>query len=112
MNDIAGRDVVPVLNRQAQNFRDLAELLVGLAEDLDPTDAKAVAAAPRALAAVSLRQWIRAETRAEHPVDTASIERVVLVANGGIEATEITGGHRVARTRQRLRVERAPHAES
>jgi tRNA(Ile)-lysidine synthase len=112
LNDIAERDVVPVLARQAQNFRDLSELLEGLAEGLDPTDAKAVAAAPKAMAAVSLRQWLRAETRAEHPVDTASIERVVLVATGGIDATEINGGHRVARTRQRLRVERASPTES
>ncbi len=107
LNDIAGCDIVPVLTRQSSHLREAADLLSVLASNLDPTDAKALTAAPRPLAAVSLREWLRAETAAEHPVDAAAIDRVLRVARGETRATEVAGGHRVARRGQRLRVEPA-----
>ena len=43
MNQLAGRDLVPVLIRQADLLRDDSDLLDELAAALDPTDAKQLA---------------------------------------------------------------------
>ncbi len=103
LDAIAGRDVAAVLARQAPLLRDEAELLDALAAALDPTDARALAAAPVALARRAVRRWLTAGC--EHPPDAASVERVLAVARGDVRAAEVEGGRRVARTGQRLRLE-------
>ncbi|MEA2901755.1 MAG: tRNA(Ile)-lysidine synthase [Actinomycetota bacterium] len=100
---IAQRDVVAILARQAPLLRDEAELLDGLAAALDPTDARALAAAPVALARRAVRRWLGGGQ--EHPPDAAAVERVLVVARGQAKAAEVGGGRRVARTGQRLRLE-------
>ncbi len=65
IDDIAERDVVPILARQADLLRDEADLLDELAAGLDPTDAHALAAAPVALARRAIRRWLAGE----HPPD-------------------------------------------
>jgi tRNA(Ile)-lysidine synthase len=105
--DIAGRDVVPLLNRQSELAADLVDAVDQLAAGLDPTDAKAVAAAHPAVARWALRAWIRHETASEHPVDAAALERALLVARGEARATEVDGW-RLARTAGRLRLEAVP----
>ena len=101
-----GRDPVPLLNRHAELASQALEVVVELAAALDPTSAAVLAAAPRAVAAEALRTWIAATVGA---IPTAaSIDRVLDVARGRGIATEITGGHRVARTAGRLRIE--PHS--
>lgn len=108
LDDIAGRDVVPVIARQADLLRDDAALLDELAAELDPRDARALAAAPPALARRAVRRWLReagpgGEER--HPPDAAATERVLSVARGEAVACEVAGGWRVARSRGRLRLE-------
>jgi tRNA(Ile)-lysidine synthase len=98
MNDLARRDVVPVLTRQADLARDDADLLDDLAAHIDPTDAKALAAAPLPLARRAVRRWLTTT----HPPDLATIERVLAVARGTATATETVDGRRVSRHRQRL----------
>lgn len=98
--DLANRDLVPVLTRQADLARDEADLLDELARAIDPTDAKALAAAPVALARRAVRRWLTGA----HPPDLATVERVLDVARGGAIATEIGQGRRVERHRQRLSV--------
>ena len=98
-----GRDPVPLLNRHAELASQALEVIAELAAGLDPTSAAALAAAPRAVAAEALRRWI-SETAGAAP-SAASIGRVLDVAKGRGIATEITGGHRVARTAGRLRIE-------
>jgi tRNA(Ile)-lysidine synthase len=100
MNELAGRDLVPVLVRQAGLFRDDADLLDELAASLDPTDAKAVAAAPLPLARRALRRWLTTD----HPPDAATVERVLRVAHGQASGCDLGGGRRVERSRQRLRL--------
>jgi tRNA(Ile)-lysidine synthase len=100
MADLANRDLVPVLTRQADLARDEADLLDGLAGTLDPTDAKAVADAPVALARRAIRRWLTGE----HPPDAATVERVLEVARGQVIATEVGAGRRVERHRQRLSI--------
>ncbi len=103
LDAIAERDVAAVLARQAPLLRDEAELLDGLAAAIDPTDARAVTAAPVALARRAVRRWLAAGC--EHPPDAAAVERVLAVAGGGSRATDIGDGRRVARRDQRLRIE-------
>lgn len=98
-----GRDPVPLLNRHADLASQALEVIAGLAAEVDPTSASAAAAAPRAVAAEALRGWI-AEAVGSPPT-AAAIDRVLDVAAGRSIATEITGGHRVARTAGRLRIE-------
>jgi hypoxanthine phosphoribosyltransferase len=111
--DVAARDVVPVLARQADLLRDDARALDELAAALDPTDGRALAAAPVALARRAVRRWLREATGGaeRHPPDAAAVERVLAVARGAAVACEVGGGWRVARTQQRLRLERPadPH---
>ena len=100
-----GRDPVPLLNRHADLASQALEAIAELAAGLDPTSAAALTAAPRAVASEALRGWI-ASAVGSAPT-AASIDRVLDVAAGRGIATEITGGHRVARTAGRLRIE--PH---
>jgi tRNA(Ile)-lysidine synthase len=108
LDDVAGRDVVPLLCRLAELaaadaavLDDLAVAAVG-----DPTDARALAAAPPALARRVLRRWLRQHTDAErHPPDLAAVERVLAVARGEAVGTELGAGVSVRRRDQRLWVQ-------
>jgi tRNA(Ile)-lysidine synthase len=105
---IAARDVVPVIARQADLARADVALLDELAADLDPTDARALAAARDALARRAVRAWLRSSGPGGpecHPPDAAATERVLAVARGEAVACELPGGWRVARTGGRLRIE-------
>jgi tRNA(Ile)-lysidine synthase len=105
MADIAGRDVVPVLARQADLARDAIDWLAAEASALDPSDAAALAAAPVALARLAVREWLRGCSAERHPPDAATVERVLEVARIEHRATEVGDGWRVARTAGRLRLE-------
>jgi tRNA(Ile)-lysidine synthase len=98
MAELSARDPVPVLTRQAALARDDDTLLESLAAVLDPTDARALAAAPIALARRAVRRWLAGA----HPPDAATVERVLAVARGEVVATEVGGGRRVERHRQQL----------
>ena len=108
LDDVAGRDVVPLLCRFADLAGDDADLLDQLAGDElpDPTDARAVAAAPVPLARRALRAWLRQHTDDEHhPPDAAAVERVLAVARGTATGTDAGFGLAVRRSGQTLRVE-------
>lgn len=98
LTDAAGRDLVDVLIRQADLIADDDALLDRLSTELDPTDARALAAAPVPLARRAIRRWLTAD----HPPDSASVERVLSVARGDAVACEIPGGNRIHRRNQRL----------
>ena len=97
---IADRDVAALLARQASSLRDEADLLDSLARALDPTDARALTAAPAALARRAVRLWLTGG----YPPDAAAVERVLTVARGEAVACDIGGGRRVERSGQRLRL--------
>ncbi|MEY2477342.1 MAG: tRNA(Ile)-lysidine synthase [Actinomycetota bacterium] len=103
--DLAGRDVVPVLARQAALLRDEAELLDTQAAAVDPTDARGLAVLPEPLARRALRSWLR--TGVEHPPDAAAVERVLAVVRHEARACELNDGRRVTRSGGRLGVEPA-----
>jgi tRNA(Ile)-lysidine synthase len=101
LQDVSGRDLVPVLTRQAALVADEADLLDELAAALDPTDARALTAAPVPLARRSVRRWLSVDGL---PPDGAAVQRVLDVAAGRALACEVGGGRRVARSGQRLRL--------
>lgn len=101
LDDVAGRDVVAVLVRQAALLRDEAGLLDDLARETDPTDARALAALPVAVA----RRAVRRLLAGEHPPAAADVERVLAVARLEASACELSGGRRVRRSAGRLHLE-------
>jgi tRNA(Ile)-lysidine synthase len=101
MADISDRDVVPLLLRTADTLGDDLEWLDTAAATIDATDARQLATAPLALARRAVRRWLRAEG---YPPDVATVGRVLAVASGRRLACEISGGRRVERHHQRLRV--------
>ena len=105
LNEIADRDMVPLLVRQAGVFAESAALLDDLAAELDATDAKAVAAAPRPLARLAIRAWLQRELGGPPP-GLAEVDRVLDVAANRAVGTQLEGGVAVRRTDQRLRLER------
>lgn len=107
--EVAGRDVVPILARQAELLGEEAALLDGLSEGIDASDARSLAEAPAPLARRAVRRWLRSgEQRPDgelHPPSAAEVARVLTVAQGLVQACELAGGRRVARTAGRLRVD-------
>lgn len=99
--EMAQRDVVPLLARQAKLLADDAALLGELAQSLDPTDAKAIARAPLPLARRAVREWLRDD----HPPDLATVERVLAVATGDVPGTDVGAGRAVRRSQGRLRLQ-------
>ncbi len=102
LDDVAERDVRAVLARSAQVVATDVEYLEGLAAGLDPTDARALAAAPVPLARRAVRGWLRHQDPDGHPPDLASVDRVLGVARGDAVAAQVGGGLEVRRSNQRL----------
>jgi len=100
LDDVAQRDVVPVLTRQAGLLADEADFLDALAEGIDPTDARGLAHAPVVLARRAVRTWLRGDGAYAPTAD--AVERVLDVARGDGRACDVGGGLRVRRARGRL----------
>lgn len=99
--DIAQRDVVPVVARQAGLMAEDVELLEDLAAPLDPTDVLALRTAPRPIARRALRSWLRSG-EGHHPPSSAEISRVLEVVDGRRRACQLSGGRRLSRRAGRL----------
>jgi len=100
---VAGRDVVPVLARQAGALAGDADLLDAVASLVDPTEAAALADAPEAVARRSVRGWLLGG--GAHPPPLDAVDRVLSVARRERRSTEVPGGRRVVRSRGRLSIE-------
>jgi len=99
------RDPVPLLNRHADLVADALVVIEREAATIDPTDTAALRAAPAAVAAEALRAWIAATVGSSAGIDRAAIDRALLVVDGTHVATELPGGHRLARTAGVIRIE-------
>lgn len=107
LSEAAGRDLVPLLTRQARLFRDDETLLDELSQAIDPTAARQLAAAPAPLARRAVRRLLREASGGPYPPSSAAVERVLKVAAGEALACEVEGGLSVRRRRGRLVVERS-----
>ena len=97
---IAGRDIVPVLARQAALFDGDADILDAVASLIEPEDAAALAAAPVAVGRRAVRGWLTGEGPYPPPLD--AVDRVIEVARKERRATEVPGGRAVRRRNGRL----------
>ena len=93
--------MVTLLHRTTGLLRDDDALLDELSLALDPTDARALAAAPVSLARRAVRRLLTVDG---YPPDAAAVSRVLAVAFGEAAACEVTGVGRVQRSSQRLRI--------
>lgn len=94
--EIAGRDVVPLLARQAELLAGDAEILEELAAEVDPSDGRTLATIPKPLARRAARRWLQGNG---YPPDLRSVDRVLEVAMGKMRATDVAPGVRVRRSR-------------
>jgi tRNA(Ile)-lysidine synthase len=107
LEQVAGRDLVPVLARQADVLRAESDFLDALARAAWPpgdgaTPARALAAMPPVLARRAVRCWLGGL-----PPSLDEVERVLAVARGDTRATELAGGRRVRRSGGQLIAERS-----
>ncbi len=108
LSDIAGRDVVPVLARQAEIIDSEVEILDAWAEALDAASVGDLLGAPLPVARRALRMWLRRAPRGgqdqgeQHPPSSAELERVMEVVCGHRRACQISGGLNVRRRQGRL----------
>jgi tRNA(Ile)-lysidine synthase len=112
LSEVADRDVVPLLARQADVIFDDRTWLNSLVEEdmalaLDEADCRELRQWPRA----RLRRWLRVqlcvndELGDQHPPSSAEIERALRVVDGDVVAAELEGGRRLSRRAQRLALE-------
>jgi tRNA(Ile)-lysidine synthase len=112
LSEVADRDVVPLLARQADVIFDDRAWLNSLVEGdvalaLDEVDCRELRQWPRA----RLRRWLRVqlcvhdELGDQHPPSSAEIERALRVVDGDVVAAELEGGRRLSRRAQRLTLE-------
>lgn len=112
LDEVAGRDVVPILARQAalmSEERDWLHQLSApdLAMRLVDADCRELAAWPNA----RLRRWLRAQLAhpdhgdGTHPPSANEVQRAIAVVRGEVVATELSGGRRLSRSAQRLTLE-------
>lgn len=109
LDDVAGRDVVPILARQASLLFDERTWLDALSTDdhavtLEDADCRELRTWPRA----RLRRWLRVQLRAAdhgdgtHPPSADEVERAIAVVDGDVVAMELSGGRRLSRRGQHL----------
>lgn len=98
--DVSRRDPVPILARAADVMRDDNDLLDELASSIDPTDARALAAAPLPLARRAVRRWLSDP----YPPDQATVERVLEVARGLHPGCDVGGNRQIRRSKQRMHI--------
>ncbi len=103
LSEGAGRDLVPVLARQATILREESEYLDALARAAWPSNgdrpARTLSSMPPVLARRAVRLWL-----GPPPPSLDEVERVLSVARADVRATEVAGGRRVWRSAGRLHV--------
>jgi len=102
LDDVAGRDVVPLLARHAELARRGVDALDRLAAAVDPADCRSLRLLEPEVARAALRSWLRSTSGERHPPDEATLDRVWAVVEGSSRATDLGGGWRLHRRDQRL----------
>ena len=108
LDDVARRDVVPVIARLAAQAAELDELVDLLAGEVDATSVPALRAAPAPVAVAAFRRWWSDATGGLPPPDAAAIERVRAVVDGRSRSCDVARGWTLRRRSGRLRLEHAP----
>ena len=103
LSEVARRDLVPVLARQAALLRAESDYLDDLARAAWPGDgppaARALAVVPPVLARRAVRLWI-----GPPPPSLAEVDRVLAVASGEHVGVQLAGGREIRRSGGLLRL--------
>jgi tRNA(Ile)-lysidine synthase len=111
MDELAGRDVVAVLARQAALMHDERVWLDALSEAEVVALADADCRELRAWPVARLRRWLRDQLRGDdlgdgrHPPSADEVQRAIDVVRGDVVATQLSGGRRLSRKDQHLTLE-------
>ena len=104
LENVAGRDVVPLLARLADLAAEQVDLIDDLASHIDPTDSHELKGVHGVVASRALRSWWMSETGNDHPPDSAALDRMLDVVRGGSVGCDVTDGWSLRRTAGRLRL--------
>lgn len=102
MNEIADRDVTPLVARMAALQRRTLEALDTAYPTDDAASVAALESLPDVVAARMMRAWWRDRTGLEHAPDAAATQRMIEVARGHVPRADIGRGWLLGRTRGRL----------
>lgn len=103
LDEVAGRDVVPLLVRSAALESGMVGALDELLAEVDATDVAALRGLPPAARAHVLRgAWRRATGEAYAP-DAAAVDRMLAVVAGEVPRADVHGGWSLQRRAGRLR---------
>ncbi len=100
LSEVSRRDVAPILARTAHIMQQVSGYISNQADQIDPCDAKQVAAADEIVAMEALRRWLLDEHG--HSLSYGLVEDVLRVAKGEKVATDLPGSIRVRRSKGRL----------
>ena len=106
---IAGRDVVPVLARQAGLLAGDADILDAVASLIDPRTPPRWPRRPRPVGRRSVRDWLTGDGPYPPPLD--AVERVLEVATKQRRATEVAGRSAGATAGRPALAHRPDHSE-
>ena len=109
LSDVSHRDVVPILSRTANILRQIANYISSQADELDPTEAKELAAADEIVATEAIRRWLTDERG--HSISYELAQDVLRVARGEKGATDLPGAIRVRRSKGKLSKFAVGHAK-
>ncbi len=98
LDEIAERDVVPLLCRLADIARQAGDHLDLEAALIDVSNAQALREAGPVLAPLAVRRWLADHGELGHPPDRATIDRVLAVARLDAVATDVGRGWQVRRS--------------
>ncbi len=104
LNDIAGRDIVPVIYRQMDLMREDNDFLQDCAVSVNVLDVKELKSTPKPIASRALRKLLT-DNNGYMPV-SRDIQKVLDVVNLKHEATQIKNGVMIKRSKGKLKVEK------
>jgi tRNA(Ile)-lysidine synthase len=111
MDELAGRDVVALLARQAGLMHDERVWLDALSGAEAVSLADADCRELRTWPVARLRRWLREQLRGDdlgdgrHPPTADEVQRAIDVVRGDVVATQLSGGRRLSRKDQHLTLE-------
>ncbi len=105
LDDIAQREVGPLIVRQADHLRELADWLDQLAGSVDTSSVRELRECPAPVARVAVRKFIREHTGSGHPPSSAALARAFDVVRGDARAAQLGNGWTLKRRDGLLSVE-------
>lgn len=105
LDDVARRDVVPLIAGLATRSAELGDLLELLAAEVDATSVADLRSVPRPVAVTAFRRWWNGRTGGLPPPGATATTRVFDVVDGAARSCDVVRGWSLHRSAGRLRLE-------